>query len=178
AWPPPCTPTPSGPPSASTTPSQAAPASPTAATNGPTGGWPPPAMPSPPAPAPAAAPAACSHPNAATTTPHWTRTAPCGCSGSLPDSPRRPNVTTRSAMPDRLTESGGHHRIRYTVRRGGRMLTLGTTSLIIVAVIAVIALAALVLAVVLRRQVLAAPEGTSAMTTIATAIQEGASAFL
>ena len=58
------------------------------------------------------------------------------------------------------------------------MLTLGTTSLIIVAVIAVIALAALVLAVVLRRQVLAAPEGTSAMTTIATAIQEGASAFL
>src|SRR5699024_2516095 len=58
------------------------------------------------------------------------------------------------------------------------MLTLGTTSLIIVAVIAVIVLAGLILAVVLRRQVLAAPECTSSMTTIATAIQEGASAFL
>src|SRR5690625_749070 len=58
------------------------------------------------------------------------------------------------------------------------MLTLGTTSLVIVSVIAAIAVAALVLAVVLRRQVLAAGEGTSAMQTIATAIQEGASAYL
>ena len=58
------------------------------------------------------------------------------------------------------------------------MLTLGTTSLVIVSVIAAIAIAALVFAVALRRQVLAAGEGTGAMQTIATAIQEGASAYL
>src|SRR5699024_3620389 len=58
------------------------------------------------------------------------------------------------------------------------MLTLGTTSLVIVSVIADIAVAALVLAVVLRRQVLVAREGISAMQPIATAIQEGASAYL
>jgi K(+)-stimulated pyrophosphate-energized sodium pump len=58
------------------------------------------------------------------------------------------------------------------------MLTLGTTSLTIVAVIAAIAVAALVVAVVLRRQVLTAGEGTPAMQDIARAVQEGAAAYL
>ncbi|UFU03407.1 sodium-translocating pyrophosphatase [Ruania suaedae] len=58
------------------------------------------------------------------------------------------------------------------------MLQLGTSSLVIVSVIAVVAVAALVIAVFLRRQVLAAGEGTPAMQTIATAIQEGAQAYL
>jgi K(+)-stimulated pyrophosphate-energized sodium pump len=58
------------------------------------------------------------------------------------------------------------------------MLTVGTTSLTIVGVIAAIALASLVVALVLRRQVLAAGEGTPAMADIATAVQEGAAAYL
>ncbi|ACQ78896.1 V-type H(+)-translocating pyrophosphatase [Beutenbergia cavernae DSM 12333] len=58
------------------------------------------------------------------------------------------------------------------------MLELGTTSLIIVGVIAVVALASLVVAAVLRRQVLVAGEGTTAMQDIARAVQEGASAYL
>jgi K(+)-stimulated pyrophosphate-energized sodium pump len=58
------------------------------------------------------------------------------------------------------------------------MLTLGTTSLTIVGVIAAIAVAALVFAVVLRRQVLAVGEGTAKMQEVATAIQEGAQAYL
>ncbi|WP_277207888.1 sodium-translocating pyrophosphatase [Isoptericola croceus] len=58
------------------------------------------------------------------------------------------------------------------------MLTLGSDSITIVAVIAVIALAALVCAAVLRRQVLAAGEGTEKMQDIAHAVQEGASAYL
>ncbi|SEE91181.1 sodium-translocating pyrophosphatase [Ruania alba] len=58
------------------------------------------------------------------------------------------------------------------------MLQLGPTSLVIVAVIAVVALGSLAFAVVLRRQVLAAGDGSPAMKTIATAIQEGASAYL
>ncbi len=58
------------------------------------------------------------------------------------------------------------------------MLTLGTTSLTIVGVIAAVAVAALVFAVVLRRQVLAAGEGTAKMQEIATAVQEGAAAYL
>ncbi len=58
------------------------------------------------------------------------------------------------------------------------MLTLGTESLTIVAVIAAIALVALAFAVVLRRQVLAADEGTAKMQDIAQAVQEGASAYL
>ncbi|MCC2335535.1 sodium-translocating pyrophosphatase [Cellulomonas wangsupingiae] len=57
-------------------------------------------------------------------------------------------------------------------------MELGTTSITIVAVIAVIGLAALVVAAVLRRQVLAAGEGTASMQQIAQAVQEGASAFL
>ncbi|MGV8976823.1 MAG: sodium-translocating pyrophosphatase [Cellulomonas sp.] len=58
------------------------------------------------------------------------------------------------------------------------MLTVGTTSLTIVGVIAAIAVASLVVAVVLRRQVLSAGEGTPGMGDIATAVQEGAAAYL
>ncbi|MFI2753565.1 sodium-translocating pyrophosphatase [Cellulomonas sp. P22] len=58
------------------------------------------------------------------------------------------------------------------------MLTLGPTSITIVSVIAVIAVACLLYAVVLRRQVLAAGEGTTSMQEIARAVQEGASAYL
>ncbi|GIG40535.1 sodium-translocating pyrophosphatase [Cellulomonas phragmiteti] len=57
-------------------------------------------------------------------------------------------------------------------------MQLGATSITIVAAIAVIGLAALVVAAVLRRQVLAAGEGTASMQQIAQAVQEGASAFL
>ncbi|UNX55249.1 sodium-translocating pyrophosphatase [Georgenia sp. TF02-10] len=58
------------------------------------------------------------------------------------------------------------------------MLDLGATSLTIVAVIAGIGVAAIAVAVVLRRQVLAADEGTVRMREIAGAIQEGAKAYL
>ncbi len=58
------------------------------------------------------------------------------------------------------------------------MPTLGSSSLTIVGVIAAIAVVSLVFAVVLRRQVLAAGEGTVKMQEIALAIQEGASAYL
>ncbi|MBZ2197307.1 sodium-translocating pyrophosphatase [Occultella gossypii] len=58
------------------------------------------------------------------------------------------------------------------------MLELGTTSVVIVSVIAVIGVLSLVLAVILRKQVLAAGEGTPKMQEIAAAIQEGASAYL
>ena len=58
------------------------------------------------------------------------------------------------------------------------MLTVGTTSLTIVGVIAAVAVASLVVALVLRRQVLAAGEGTPAMQDIAKAVQEGAAAYL
>ena len=58
------------------------------------------------------------------------------------------------------------------------MPDLGTQSLTIVAVIAVVAVLALVVALVLRGQVLAAAEGTTAMRNIASAVQEGAQAYL
>ncbi|GAB3162697.1 sodium-translocating pyrophosphatase [Myceligenerans halotolerans] len=58
------------------------------------------------------------------------------------------------------------------------MLTLGSTSITVVTVIALIAVGALACAFVLRRQVLAAPEGTPKMQDIAQAVQEGASAYL
>ncbi|AEI13098.1 sodium-translocating pyrophosphatase [Cellulomonas gilvus] len=58
------------------------------------------------------------------------------------------------------------------------MVELGSTSLAIVGVIAGLAVASLVVAAVLRRQVLAAGEGTASMQEIARAVQEGASAYL
>ncbi|NMR19786.1 sodium-translocating pyrophosphatase [Cellulomonas fimi] len=58
------------------------------------------------------------------------------------------------------------------------MLQLGTTSLTIVGVVAAIAVACLLFAVVLRRQVLAAADGTARMRDIAAAVQEGAAAYL
>src|SRR5690554_6628963 len=91
---------------------------------------------------------------------------------STVDSPRIPGARAGSFVP-RPTRSGRTH-----TRQGGRMLTLGTTSLVIVGAIAVIAALALVFAVALRRQVLAAGEGTASMQDIAKAIQEGAQAYL
>jgi len=58
------------------------------------------------------------------------------------------------------------------------MVELGSESITIVSVIAAIAVASLIIAVVLRRQVLAAGEGTEKMQDIAKAVQEGASAYL
>lgn len=58
------------------------------------------------------------------------------------------------------------------------MPSLATSSLTIVAVIAAIAVVSLVFAFVLRRQVLAAGEGTTRMQEIAQAVQEGAQAYL
>jgi K(+)-stimulated pyrophosphate-energized sodium pump len=58
------------------------------------------------------------------------------------------------------------------------MPTLGAGSLTIVGVIAAIGLVALAFALVLRRQVLAADEGTPAMRDVAQAVQEGAGAYL
>lgn len=58
------------------------------------------------------------------------------------------------------------------------MLQLDATSVVIVGAIAALAVAALAFAAVLARQVLAADEGTARMRDIATAVQEGASAFL
>ncbi|MCG7286963.1 sodium-translocating pyrophosphatase [Cellulomonas sp. ACRRI] len=58
------------------------------------------------------------------------------------------------------------------------MVELGSESLVVVGVIAAVAVAALVVAVVLRRQVLAADEGSVSMRAIAAAVQEGAAAYL
>ena len=58
------------------------------------------------------------------------------------------------------------------------MPSLGTSSLVTVSVIAVIGVVSLAFAEVLRRQVLAAHEGTPRMQLIAQAVQEGAAAYL
>ncbi len=57
-------------------------------------------------------------------------------------------------------------------------LTLGGGDRLIVAVVAVVALVALAVGFVLRREVLAAGEGTAKMQEIGRAVQEGASAYL
>ena len=57
-------------------------------------------------------------------------------------------------------------------------LDLSGANLSYVVVVAVIALVALGFAVALRKSVLAAPQGTEKMQSIAAAVQEGASAFL
>ncbi len=57
-------------------------------------------------------------------------------------------------------------------------ITLSGANLTLVAVVGVIAVIALVMAMVFRREVLAADEGTPNMQTIAKAVQEGASAYL
>jgi K(+)-stimulated pyrophosphate-energized sodium pump len=61
---------------------------------------------------------------------------------------------------------------------GGAAITLSSSNTIIVASVAGIGLLALVVAAVFRSQVLAADEGPDAMKRIATAIQEGAAAYL
>ncbi|WP_433291313.1 sodium-translocating pyrophosphatase [Pseudonocardia sp. CA-142604] len=57
-------------------------------------------------------------------------------------------------------------------------LELGANDRILVGVVAVVALAALAIGFVLRREVLAAGEGTSKMQEIGRAVQEGATAYL
>ena len=60
----------------------------------------------------------------------------------------------------------------------GSVVSLSGSNLSYVIVVALVALAALVMAALFRREVLAASEGTESMRTIATAIQEGAAAYL
>lgn len=60
----------------------------------------------------------------------------------------------------------------------GEAVSFGWGSGLIVALVAAVAVGALGVAVMFRQQVLAAGEGTSAMQAIATAIQEGATAYL
>ncbi len=57
-------------------------------------------------------------------------------------------------------------------------VTLSGVNLTFVAIVGVIAVIALVMAMVFRREVLAASDGTTNMQTIARAVQEGASAYL
>jgi K(+)-stimulated pyrophosphate-energized sodium pump len=61
---------------------------------------------------------------------------------------------------------------------GATAVSFGGASATIVALVAAVAVGALAVAVVFRKQVLSAGEGTSAMQQIAIAIQEGASAYL
>src|SRR5918997_678032 len=60
----------------------------------------------------------------------------------------------------------------------GMPVTLSGLNLTFVAIVGVIAVIALVMAMVFRREVLAANDGTTNMQTIALAVQEGASAYL
>ena len=57
-------------------------------------------------------------------------------------------------------------------------VTLSGVNLTFVAIVGVIAVIALVMAMVFRREVLAASDGTTNMQAIALAVQEGASAYL
>ena len=60
----------------------------------------------------------------------------------------------------------------------GESLSLSTGNRTLILLVAAVAILSLVMAVVFRRQVLAADEGTTAMQEIARAVQEGANAFL
>ncbi len=60
----------------------------------------------------------------------------------------------------------------------GESLSLSTGNRTLILLVAAVAVLALAMAVVFRRQVLAADEGTTAMQEIARAVQEGANAFL
>ncbi len=75
-----------------------------------------------------------------------------------------PGPTATGGPADRRGQGGATSNVR-----GGCMVELGSTSLTIVGVIAALGVAALLVAVVLRRQVLAAGEGTSSMREIARA---------
>jgi K(+)-stimulated pyrophosphate-energized sodium pump len=66
----------------------------------------------------------------------------------------------------------------HTLAVSGADVSLSGANTSFVVVVAVIALVALLMAVVFRREVLAAGEGTDNMKTIAHAVQEGASAYL
>ena len=68
------------------------------------------------------------------------------------------------------------HQLGHPTTFAAAVLTDGNR--VIIAVIAVVALAALAVAGVLVRQVLAADEGTDSMKEIASAVQEGAMAYL
>ena len=57
-------------------------------------------------------------------------------------------------------------------------IELGANDRIVVGVVAVVALAALAIGFILRKEVLAADEGTSKMQEIGRAVQEGAAAYL
>src|SRR5215213_405158 len=57
-------------------------------------------------------------------------------------------------------------------------ISLSGVNLTVVAAVGVIALIALVMAMIFRREVLAANDGTPNMQSIARAVQEGASAYL
>ncbi len=65
-----------------------------------------------------------------------------------------------------------------TLAQGADSIELGANDYIIVGVVAVVALAALAIGFVLRREVLAAGEGTPKMQEIGRAVQEGATAYL
>lgn len=67
---------------------------------------------------------------------------------------------------------------RSTLAADASSIALGTNDYIIVIVVAVVALAALAIGFVLRKEVLAADEGTPKMQDIGRAVQEGATAYL
>ena len=67
---------------------------------------------------------------------------------------------------------------RSTLAADASSITLASNDYIIVGVVAVVALAALAIGFVLRKEVLAADEGTPKMQEIGRAVQEGATAYL
>src|SRR5262245_6586631 len=67
---------------------------------------------------------------------------------------------------------------RLSLAQSGVDVSLSSGNITVVFVVAAIALVALGLAYVFRQEVLAAPEGTDNMKTIAAGVQEGAQAYL